>query len=327
MKNKTRSLNLISGGLDSLLAACVLKSQGVDVTGITFVTPFFGSANAERGTAQIGIPLIIVDITDEHLKMVKRPKHGYGKAMNPCIDCHAMMLCRAGEKMKEMGFDLLATGEVLGERPMSQNMQALGTVARDSGFADLILRPLSAKLLPPTKPEREGLVHREKLFGISGRSRKPQMELAKELGIKSYVQPAGGCLLTDQNFSKKLSELFTKDPETDAHNVRLLKLGRHFRLPSGVKAIVGRNEKDNNKIEKEMKIGRALLFPETIPGPTILLVGRYDDDDLKITADICAGYSDHNSREVDVEAKTEEGKKVFRASPRPRGEFEGMKIQ
>src|SRR3989338_780967 len=201
---QVKALCLLSGGLDSQLAVCVLKNQGIEVTGISFTSPFFGSKNAEKAAAAMNIELIVKDITSEHLPLVKNPPHGYGKCMNPCIDCHALMVKKAGEIALAQKFDIIATGEVIGERPMSQNLNSLGVVANDSGFKGVLLRPLSAKLLPPTKPEIDGLVSREKLLALSGRSRRPQMKLANEFGLKSYVQPAGGCLLTDPEFSKKL---------------------------------------------------------------------------------------------------------------------------
>lgn len=323
---KTRALCLLSGGLDSLLAVCVLKNQGVEVTGITFVTPFFGATNAKRSAQQLGIELIVVDITDEHLEMIKNPRHGYGKGMNPCIDCHAMMIKKAGEILKRDGFDLIATGEVLGERPMSQNLQALDTVARDSGFADFVLRPLSAKLLKPTKLEQDGLIDREKLLDLQGRSRKPQMELAQKFGIKNYMQPAGGCLLTDPNFSARLSALLEENPSATADDIQLLKLGRHFRLPSGARAIVGRNFNDNEKIAAEMKHGRALMSPSVAPGPTVLLVNGYGEDDVKFAAELCASYSDHNGLDIEIEWETPEGKNKLKANPKSRSWFSAIKI-
>ena len=189
-------VGLISGGLDSVLATRVLQDQDIRIIGVSFVTPFFGSEKAEKAAAMLDIDLKVIDITKIHLEVVKYPKYGYGKGMNPCIDCHALMFHEAGKVMEEEGADFLFSGEVLGERPMSQNRQSLMIVARRSGCEKLIIRPLSAKLLPETLPEREGKVNREKLLDIEGRSRKRQMELVDHYGITEYAQPAGGCLLT-----------------------------------------------------------------------------------------------------------------------------------
>ncbi|MFH1830309.1 MAG: tRNA 4-thiouridine(8) synthase ThiI [Pseudomonadota bacterium] len=324
--SKVRAISLLSGGLDSLLAIKVLEEQGIEVVGITFVSPFFGSKNAERGAAQLDVELVVLDITDEHLAMVKGPRHGYGKYMNPCIDCHALMIKRAGQIMEKEGYALIATGEVLGERPMSQNRQSLNTVARNSGFGDYLLRPLSAKLLPPTKPETEGLVDRERLFAIEGRSRKPQMELAKKYGIKSYVQPAGGCLLTDPHFSVRLTELFKENPDADAEEVSLLKLGRHFRLSSGAKVIVGRDEKDNERIMTHLNADRTLIISDITPGPVALLIGSADQKDTDMAAKLCASYADKGFGSVDMEIIGKLGKSRIKAEQKDRIEFKKIKI-
>ncbi|MFH0799947.1 MAG: tRNA 4-thiouridine(8) synthase ThiI [Pseudomonadota bacterium] len=325
-KGKTRALSLLSGGLDSLLAVRALQEQGIEVIGITFTSPFFGSANAEQGAVQLGIELIIQDITDDHLPVVKNPPHGYGKCLNPCIDCHALMIRKAGEVMRRDGFDLITTGEVLGERPMSQNMQALGTVERDSGCKGFLLRPLSAKLLLPTWPEIEGQVDREQLFAIEGRSRKPQMVLAKRFGIKSYVQPAGGCLLTDPAFCARLSELWGANPDASVEDIRLLRLGRHFRLPSGAKAIVGRDMNDNERIAAKAVSGTALLSAESVPGPVVLLVEGSGREDIEIAARLCASFSDHGEGEVGMDVQSGSGTERIAVHPSPRSEFDVMRI-
>ncbi len=324
--SKVRAISLLSGGLDSLLAIRVLQEQGVEVTGITFISPFFGSKNAEKGAMQLNVELIVLDITDEHLAMVKNPPHGYGKYMNPCIDCHALMIKKAGQIMERDGFAVIATGEVLGERPMSQNRQSLDTVARQSGYDDFVLRPLSAKLLPPTKPEREGLINRERLLAIEGRSRKPQMELAKKYGIKSYVQPAGGCLLTDPHFSGRLTELFKENPDADAEEVMLLKLGRHFRLPSGAKVIVGRDKQDNDKIVRHLKDNRTLIISDITPGPVALLIGSTDQTEINMAAKLCASYADQSEGDIDMQLITAQGKGRIKAKQEKRSEFKEMKI-
>lgn len=316
----------MSGGLDSLLAIRLLQEQDIEVTGITFISPFFGSKNAEQAAGDLGVELIVVDVTEEHLSMVKNPRHGYGKFMNPCLDCHALMIRKAGEILERDRFDLIATGEVLGERPMSQNRRSLKLVALESGYEGLVLRPLSAKLLPPTIPETKGLVDRKRLMDIKGRSRKPQMALAKKFGITRYVQPAGGCLLTEPNFSARLGELLKKNPDAGAHDVNLLKLGRHFRLPSGAKAIVGRNQQENEVIMAEFAEGRILILSDITPGPATLLVGGRGQDDMELAARLCASYADHGGQEVDMELISAEGRRRIKARPAPRNEFEGIKI-
>lgn len=267
-----KAVALLSGGLDSQLAVKVVQEQGVEVTGINFKTPFFGpSPYVHRAARNLRIPLEVWDITEPHLQMLKRPKHGYGKHMNPCIDCHAMMVHFAGKRMEELGADFIITGEVLKQRPKSQNLHALALVERESGYPGLVLRPLSAKLLPPTIPEIRGLVDREKLLDIQGRSRLRQLELARKYGITDYPSPAGGCILTDEGFSRRLRVLFEQDPNPRLTAIELLKVGRHFVFDDGTKLIVGRNESENASIEKLAQDGDILIKVANYPGPTGLL--------------------------------------------------------
>lgn len=291
----TKALALVSGGLDSILAAKLVSDLGVDVTGVCFKSAFFGADNAIWMTAEIGIPLVIIDFTDEHIEMTKNPKHGYGKNMNPCIDCHALMLRRAGGLMDEMGADFLITGEVLNQRPMSQTIQSLNIVKRESGYGDRILRPLCAKNLPPTKMEEEGLVDREKLLDIKGKCRKVQMELAYEYGIKDYPSPAGGCSLTEPGFSKRLKDLYTYDKNFDINDIEILKLGRHFRLPSGVKIISTRDVKEYEPVRRLIRQGDMVFNTAKHSGSTIILRGNPTDDDIMMAAAIAARYSKGSS--------------------------------
>ena len=265
-----RGLVLLSGGLDSILAVKLLIRQKIKVTGLTFKSYFFSSDQAEKAAKELGIKLKIVDFSKENLKIVKSPKHGYGKSINPCIDCHALMLKIAKRIMEEESFDFVATGEVLGERPMSQNKTALDVIEKESSLSGYLLRPLSAKLLKKTIPEEKGLVSRENLFDISGRSRKRQIELAKKWGIKEYPTPAGGCLLTDLEFGKKLKELLKRYPGCKDSDLVLLKYGRHFWFDN-VKAIIGRNEKENKEIKKLAKKGDNLIEMKRYPGPLTLV--------------------------------------------------------
>lgn len=311
MKQAIHAFGLLSGGLDSMLAARVLQEQGLAVTGVTFVTPFFGSARGEAAAARLGIPHKVVNITAPHLAMVKDPPHGYGRNMNPCIDCHAMMFAQAGRLLDEAGGGLLFSGEVLGQRPMSQNVKALRVVAEQSGYQDRIVRPLSAKLLPETSPEQEGLVDRERLLDIQGRSRKRQMELAEGYGLTEYPSPGGGCLLTDPGFSLRLRELLEQQPEADDVDVNLLKYGRHFRLASGRKLVVGRHRQDNEEIEKLAQGRFAVLQASDFPGPLSLLAAGADAEEMQQAAGITVRYGKGaGSGEVEVLVVSPDGESL-----------------
>ncbi|MEI7672446.1 MAG: tRNA 4-thiouridine(8) synthase ThiI [Deltaproteobacteria bacterium] len=289
---KTKAIALFSGGLDSILAFKVIAEQGIEVSGITFETPFFSAAKARMTAERIGLSLAVLDITAEHLRMLKAPRYGYGRNMNPCIDCHTLMLQVAGQRMEAEGADFLFTGEVLGERPMSQGKQSLYIVAKNSGYPDRIVRPLSARLLPETEPERTGKVDRTRLCDIQGRGRKRQMEMAVHYGITSYPPPAGGCLLTDPIFSRRLGDLFVHHPDHAIRDIELLKVGRHFRLDKKTKAIVGRNAMDNETIERLANRDDTLIRIASFPGPTALIPGGGDEGTRLLAAGICARYCD-----------------------------------
>jgi len=249
-KGKTKALGLCSGGLDSMLAGLVLREQGIEVEWVTFETPFFNAAKARKASQTTGIPLTVKPIYPVYIGMLKNPPAGYGKYMNPCMDCHALMFRMAGEIMQQRKFDFLFSGEVLGQRPMSQTKTSLRYVEKHSGFDGYILRPLTARNLPETIPEREGLVEREKLLDIAGRGRKAQIQLAKKFGITDYPAPAGGCLLTDVGYTKRLRDLFDHQDNCTEEELHLLKFGRHYRLNPQTKLIIGRTEKDNENILK-----------------------------------------------------------------------------
>ena len=285
-----KALGLLSGGLDSMLAVKVLQEQDIDVTTISFITPFFGSEKAEKAASLLNIPLIKKDITQKHIKMLLNPKHGYGSTMNPCIDCHALMLNVAGKIMKEKECDFLFTGEVLGERPMSQNKEALKIVAKESGYPGYILRPLSAKLLDETKPEKEGKVDRSKLLDISGRQRKRQFELAKKYKLKDYPTPGGGCLLTDPGFSERIKDLLSENNTPKPEDFELLKIGRHIRLNANNKIIVGRNEFDNNTIDNIHHSSYMLYKPSLVKGPSCLIPKALKGELFNKAVEICASY-------------------------------------
>jgi tRNA-specific 2-thiouridylase len=285
------ALGLLSGGLDSMLAAHLLRRQGIEVTAVIFQTPFFGSTRGVAAARQLGITFRVEDITMDHLAMVKAPRYGYGKNMNPCIDCHAMMFAKAGQLMADLGAHFLFSGEVLGQRPMSQNIKALKMVEEASGYPGLILRPMSAKLLPETDPEKSGQVDRKQLMDIQGRSRKRQMQLAQEWGLTEFPTPGGGCLLTDPGFSLRLEELFEATPSADAVEVEKLKLGRHFRLADGNKAIVGRHHQENEELQKLIRNEDIVLKQSGAPGPLTILDGGASKQDILSAAAITARYT------------------------------------
>jgi len=268
--SKPRAIVLLSGGLDSVLAATLLMRGGVKVVGITFVTPFFGSSKAEKAAAALGIELVVEDISEPHLEMLKNPRYGYGRNMNPCIDCHALMVREAVRKLKDLNADFVATGEVLGERPKSQNRQALEIVASHSEAGDLLMRPLSGRLLPPTRPEMQGLIEREQLLDLQGRSRRRQMQLAREWGIGDYESPAGGCLLTDANIARRLQELMLVEPAFDRLDAQLATIGRQFWIGSSL-LVLGRRHAENERLKDISLPSDMLLRERDIPGPVALL--------------------------------------------------------
>jgi len=292
MTKTIRALGLFSGGLDSMLAAAVLRAQGIDVGLICFVTPFFGAERARGSAAHLELPLREVDLTEKFLPLIYHPPHGWGRGHNPCIDCHILMVREAGALMTAAGFDFLFTGEVLGQRPMSQNRGSLNLIARESGFADLLLRPLSAKFLKTTQPEVRGWVDRERLLNLSGRGRKRQMALTQEYGITRYPAPAGGCLLTDPGYAARLKELLGHVQEASRPDLELLKWGRHFRLAGGAKAVVGRTQRENEAILSLRSPGDFLLKVDLYPGPVVLVGGAASDEDLEEAAGLAAAYSD-----------------------------------
>ncbi len=263
----------MSGGLDSQLAIKVLERALAHVEAVCFSSPFFADdGTAARVAAALGVKLHVLDFTDDIVSLIENPPHGFGGAMNPCIDCHAAMIRRAGELMTSLGYDFVATGEVMGQRPMSQNKQALGVVARSSGLEGRLIRPLSAKLLEPTIPETEGLLRRDLLLDIQGRSRDRQIALAAEFGIVDYPSPAGGCKLTEEGFCRKLKDLKDHEGLKNRRLVELLTIGRHFRLPDGTGLVVGRDRVDNGIIDGETALGE-VITAGNMPGPHALLVG------------------------------------------------------
>jgi tRNA-specific 2-thiouridylase len=303
---KVKALVLLSGGLDSILATKILQNQGIKITALSFKSCFFDEKAAQKAARNLKIPMRIIDFSREHLDMVKKPKHGYGRSMNPCIDCHILMLKKAKEIMKKNKFDLVATGEVLGERPMSQNLRTLKLIEKESSLKGYLLRPLSEKLLAETIPEKRGLVKREKLLDIAGRSRKKQIALAKKWRIKWYPTPAGGCLLTDAAFGRKLKELFEKYSGCSSDDIELLKVGRHFWLGK-IKVIVGRNHQENQRIKKLSKKRDVLIEMENYPGPLTLIRNygkkRISQRTIKKASYLTQSYSARARNKKDVKFK------------------------
>jgi hypothetical protein len=327
LTERVRALSLLSGGLDSQLAVCVLRDQGIEVHGVVFESPFFDSAPARKAAEQLRIPLHIVDFSADIVGILKAPKHGFGNCLNPCIDCHARMLNRAGAMAEEEGFDFLSTGEVLDERPMSQNRRSLDIVARESGYPDLIVRPLSATRLPETVPEQSGKVDRSRLLGLHGRGRKPQFELAERFGLKEYPSPAGGCRLTEPNFCKRLDDLRRHEGLDGTRSITMLRYGRHFRINERLKLVVGRNEQDNIMLEGSAELYDLVLKPEGVPGPTALLPFTATDDEVRLGAEICARYSDVPSdAAVSIRVRSSRGLVRLEVSPAKPERIEALRI-
>jgi len=289
-----RALVLISGGLDSALAAKLIQNQGIELIGLYFGIPF--CAGKKEALSHLGIEIKYIDIKEKFLEVIKSPRYGFGSNMNPCIDCKILMLQEAKGLMPEFGANFIVTGEVLGQRPMSQNKPALELIEKRAGLEGLLLRPLSAKLLAQTIPEKQGWVRREGLFSFSGRTRKPQIALAKELKIMEYPNPAGGCLLTDPAFARRLKELMAHQ-ELNMDNIELLKFGRHFRIAANTKLVVGRDEKENEEVVNKALEGDYLFFPtDELAGPTSLGRGVFDEELIKVSCAITCRYCDLNGK-------------------------------
>lgn len=324
----SKALGLLSGGLDSSLAALTLQRQGVEVSCIAFATPFFGAARAQKAARQMGIPLIVKDIGEVHLEMIKNPKYGYGRNLNPCIDCHAMMFRLAGEIMQEQGFDFLFSGEVLGQRPMSQNLCALKAVANYSGHPERILRPLSARLLPITPMEEAGLVDRARLLDIQGRTRRRQEGLAKEWGLRDYPNSGGGCLLTEKSFTGRLKDLLDHHPGASVVDAELLKLGRQYRLSPQAKLTLGRNQETNQAISALARCGDVLLLSKNFAGPIGLVYGRPSEADLQVAGAILAAYGKGQDQpQVEVELQQGEEHRTLQVTPLDRETIASLIIE
>jgi tRNA U34 2-thiouridine synthase MnmA/TrmU len=330
---KEKAIALISGGLDSLLAAKVVGEQGIEVLGVVFVMPFASrdiqgfKKNVQEAATDAGIPIRFVDIAKEFLEVLRAPRHGYGANLNPCIDCKILMLDFARKIMQEEGADFVITGEVLGERPMSQRKDALNTIKKRSQLGGRLLRPLSAKLLDETDPEKTGIIDREKLLAFSGRSREPQLKLAEKYGLHKFFAPAGGCLLTDPIFARKLKDLIDKDSFTQ-DDIDLLKYGRHFRLDNETKIVVGRNEHDNQSLAALKKKKDVMLRLKEGPGPDVLLRGNPTPDNMEKAAAFVISHSRRKDREKEIVEfwNNEEDRKVMQTGPATWREIEELRV-
>ena len=328
-EKNSNALALISGGLDSLLAALIVKNAGINVHGVVCSTGL-ASENADR-IVQIGIDcgldMEILDVSEGYLDIILHPEFGYGTAVNPCIDCHLHFLRAAKRLMEERNYDFVITGEVLGQRPMSQHLKALNTVEEKSGLAGKLLRPLSARLLEPTIPETEGLIDRNLLLDIQGRTRKRQIELAATLGIQEFLQPAGGCFLTDKNYGKKFRD-FVENAEkpVTGKDLLLLKIGRHFRLSKSCKLIVGRNESENTSLTNYTQ-GNSMLAAVDCPGPTGILTGCPSPEIFELAASIILRYADTDAEKpAEIEIVRNGEKSILRTVPIDNNKIEDLRI-
>lgn len=307
-----RAVALFSGGLDSMLAIKLMLEQQIEVHALNFLTIFCTCTSkgcmhqALKASRELGVPLRVMNITKEYMEIVKNPKHGRGRNMNPCIDCRIFTFSKARDFMEEIGASFVITGEVLGERPMSQRRKAIETIERESGLAGLIVRPLSAKLFEPTIPEKQGIVDRDRLLDIEGRRRDRQIVLAKELGISEYPCPAGGCLLTDKGFSNRLKDLLKYNPSYEISDLHLLKIGRQFRISEKVKLFVGRNKEENERLLSFAQPGDHVFDVVGIPSPIALARGSIDGKEKPLISSILARYSD-----ADSDTKVEVSYRIF----------------
>lgn len=288
-----KAVVMISGGLDSTLAARILLEQGVELCGIYLSAPWgcCDKTKAMKVARMLGIDFMVVKMEDEYIRLIRAPKYGYGSSMNPCIDCRIYMFQKAKGLMEEIGASFLVTGEVLGQRPMSQMRPSLRLIEEQAGLNRRVVRPLSAKVMPVTLPEEQGLIDRNQMYGITGRSRKTQMELARRFGILDFPNPAGGCLLTDRQFGNRVRDLFDHQEEIDLEDMELLRVGRHFRLDDRTKLIVGRNEEENATLEEYLAPARLLFKPIGFGAPSVLTIGPPSEKTQELAIRLITHYA------------------------------------
>jgi tRNA U34 2-thiouridine synthase MnmA/TrmU len=327
---RPRALGLLSGGLDSSLAVKLILDQGLDVEAVNFVSPFCLCGRGGCGAAQVAknlhVPLKTISVGEEYLRIVRKPRFGYGKNMNPCVDCRIFMLKKAKKYAKEMGASFIFTGEVLGQRPMSQQLRTLGIIEKEAGLKDQIVRPLSAKLLPPTEAEKRGLVKRDKFLEIEGRARKTQLKLAQELNVTDYSCPSGGCLLTYREFACKLRDLFDHKKRVSLRDVQLLKIGRHFRFGEN-KIIVGRNEAENHLLLRMRMASDYCFEAQNTGSPMTLLQGPKTRTAIEKAAELTAYHSDKKLGDLSVRFGKGDFNKSIRIPIPSREEVEKLRVR
>src|SRR5688572_24123470 len=340
MKTPRKAVALLSGGLDSMLAVRVILEQGCPVTGVRYITPV-GCDPVSAGSCghdveplvamwgPLGLDVKMSHLGQDYIEMVKAPKHGRGRNMNPCVDCRIMMLGRSREFLERHGAGFLITGEVLNQRPMSQTYERFREIDKELDLVGRVVRPLSAKLLSPTIPELEGVVDRSRLLDISGRSRLRQYALAKEYGIDKIPQPSGGCLLTDPGYSDRLRDLWDNDPDGGARDINLLRVGRHFRVSKSCKIIVGRNENENKMLEVFAAPEDVLVRVRDYVGPITVIRGGHDEGAVEKAAQLTARYADVPDGEtsVAVAAGTKDGEvRILNVAPAEDAEFKPLRV-
>jgi tRNA-uridine 2-sulfurtransferase len=325
-----KALSLLSGGLDSILATKLMLDQGVEVIGLHFISSFCDSKRKERDNVvvksayELGIEVLIRDKGTGYVQVLTKPKHGYGKNMNPCIDCRIYMLQAAREVMEAEGASFLVTGEVVGQRPMSQMRDTIRLIEKESGLTGLIVRPLSAKLLPPSAPEEEGVIDRARLLDVAGRSRKVQYDLVEQYGLKEFSKPAGGCLLTDPIYSKKLRELLREEPDFNMTDVDLLRYGRHFRF-NGVKLVVGRDKGENEALRNLWTPPYLFAHTNDFKGPSAIIKGPIDETTIGITGNVISLYGKNDTFPFTLECF--DGRTVHYSVPKMEIDIERYRVQ
>lgn len=295
-----KALVLFSGGLDSSLVYFWAKETGIETENIFIKTPFNTINRIDYFAKIYKINYSVINTGDDYLQMIENPSYGRGKNLNPCIDCHAYMLKKVGNLLKEKKAYFIITGDVLGQRPMSQRKDGLKAIDKLSGYGELTLRPLSGKLLEKTTPEKLGWIKRENMFSISGRTRKVQLELAKHYGISDFENPGGGCLLTDVNISKKIFKLI-ENKNLDDYNIKLIRIGRHFKSRTGAKIIVGKNEMDNQMLEKLKREGDIVLRQQKVKAPSAMILSPFEGEDFQTATDLIGYFAKASENEIEIE--------------------------
>lgn len=320
-----KAIALLSGGLDSTLAVKLMLEQGIEIVALNFKSPFCSCDGKERDGCKshaikvaedFEVDIKVVHKGLEYLEVVRHPKYGYGSGMNPCVDCRIFSFQMAKELMPTVGASFIVTGEVLGQRPMSQRRDPMFLIEKEAGLEGLIVRPLSAKLLPVTIPEKTGIIDREKMLGISGRSRKEQIKIAREFEVEDYPCSSGGCLLTDKNFAGRLKDYFDHSDRNVWSEMKLLQIGRHFRVSSDLKVIVGRNEDDNRKLMAFKGAGDTIFQPEGFNGPVALAKGELSEEDRELIGSMVLRYGKVRDDEipgVSYQNGTSSGKFIVKA--------------